>query len=158
MPAFNGSIGMFILSAIYVCTCSLFPENDVRNFEKTLPNGLNFELGNSVEMHACVSLTKLMADDCARIDSSNENNASACVAECGGSQHAYALINYPTCLCVSSELYKLTDFVDKKLCKKYRCSDLTRCGGNEQPTDNNATDCRYKNYQILFYSSFIANS
>ena len=156
MPAFNGSIGMFLLSAIYI-RYSLFPENDVRKFENTLSNVPTFELGNSLVIDDCVSLTRLKPDDCARMDSSIDHNASACVARCGLSQHAYALMHNTDCRCFNSELYKLTDFVNKHQCYRYTCSDFTFCGGVLQ-TENSATDCRYENYWILIYSSFIANS
>ena len=115
-------------------------------------------MGTSVEMYGCVSLTRLKADACATMNSSPDDSASACVAGCALSHHAYALINGPSCFCVQSEFYKLTDLVDKEKCEIIPCSDYSRlCGGFLPDPNNNGNDCRYQNYQIRLYSFFIAN-
>ena len=84
--------------------------------------------------------------------------ASECRDRCGGLQYAYALIHYPACRCVPSELYKLVDTVYNTDCVSRLCSDDTFCGGERSASSQCDNDCRCINQLSLFYSSFIASS
>ena len=104
-------------------------------------------------------LTNLKTDDCARMNLSTIGAASECHDRCGGLQYAYALIHYPTCLCVPSELYRLglqAEIIYD--CWHLQCTDDTYCGGKRSDSNQCDNDCRCMNQQILLYSSFIANS
>ena len=112
----------------------------------------------SIEIYQCVMLTKLKTDDCTRMHLSSIGAASTCIDRCGGLRYAYALIHYPTCRCVPSELYKLVDIASSMICSFTFCTDGTDCGGTKSNSNQCDNDCRCMNQKSLVYSSFIANS